>query len=366
VTVSTVQESSSKAELVLPGNIQAMTEAPILARADGYVKRRYVDIGDRVRAGQLVAEIEAPEIGQQVQQAKAALQQSQSALEQARANYRQGKTNEELARVTAQRWGNLLTKGVVSRQENDTYQAQYQAQVANSQALEKAIAAAQSNVAAAEANLARLTELEGYQQVRAPFAGVITVRNVDVGALITSGTTLLFRVAQTNPVRTYINVPQADAPSVHVGQQADLLIPDQPGKHYTGTVTRTSNSLDPASRTLLVEVQVKNPDGTLLPGTYCQVDLNMKRAQPPVLIPGDTLVIRGDGPQVAVVQPDQTVHFQKLVLGRDYGDRIEVISGVEKGQSVIANPSDAVREGVKVKPVPVTAKPAPKAAGGSH
>lgn len=363
VTVSPVRLSAARSELVLPGNIQAMTEAPILARADGYIKRRYVDIGDRVRAGQLVAEIDAPEIDQQVAQAKASLQQTQSALEQARANYRQGKTNEELARVTAGRWGNLLKKGVVSRQENDTYQAQYQAQLANTQALEKAIASAQSNVAAAEANLARLTELQGYKQVRAPFAGVITVRNVDVGALITSGSTLLFRVAQTNPLRTYINVPQADASSLHVGQAADLLVPDLPGKHFSGTVTRTSSSLDPSSRTLLAEVQVPNPDGTLLPGTYCQVDLNTKRATPPALIPGDALVVRSDGPQVAVVLSDQRIHFQKLVLGRDYGDRIEVISGVEEGQSVVANPSDAVHEGVKVKPVPATEKPAPKAAG---
>ena len=366
VTVMPVQAGAADSELVLPGNIQAFTEAPILARADGYVKKRFVDIGDRVKSGQVVAEIEAPELDQQVRQAKAALEQTQSAQEQAVANLRQGKTNEELARVTAQRWSNLAKKGVVSRQENDQYQAQYQAQLANSQALEKAIGVARSNVSAAEANLARLTELKSYKQVRAPFSGVITVRNVDLGALITAGSTLLFREAQTGVVRAYVNVPQSDAGSVHVGQAAQVVVSEIPGRTFSGTITRTSDSLDMASRTLLTEVQVPNPDGLLKPGTYVQVDLNNRRKTPPLLIPGDALVVRTEGPQVAVVGPDGRVHFQKIALGRDYGDRIEILSGLSAGQNVVINPGDTVRDGARVNPVPPPEKTQPKAVGGSH
>jgi len=365
-----VERSSPKSELVLPGSIQAVTEAPILARASGYIKRRLVDIGDRVAAGQLLAEIEAPELDQEVRQAKASLQQTQSALEQALANLEQGKTNQELARVTAVRWSNLALKGAVSRQENDQYQAQYKAQSANVQALEKAVAAARNNVAAAEANVARLTDMQGYKQVRAPFAGVITLRNVDVGALISAGNTMLFRIAQKNVLRTYVNVPQASAVSVRVGQTARLSIPDLPGRQFTGTVSRTASALDPSTRTLLTEVQVPNADGTLLPGMYAMVNLTAPRKDPPLLIPGDTLVVRSNGPQVAVVEGDHTIHFQPIVLGRDYGDRLEVLSGLDGGAEIVVNPSDFIREGSKVNPVLVAEKPAsksgPPAGRGSH
>src|SRR5712671_785939 len=214
VEVIEVGRSSRMSELQLPGNIQAVTEAPILARADGYIRRRMVDIGDRVQAGQPVAEIEAPELDQQIRQVKANLQQAQAALEQALASYEQGKSNLELARVTAQRWGNLAAQGVVSKQDNDQYQAQYQSQVAGVQALEKAIAAQRANVAATEANLARLDEMQSYRVVKAPFAGVVTLRNVDVGALVNGGSTLLYRVAQTGTLRAYVNVPQTNASSI--------------------------------------------------------------------------------------------------------------------------------------------------------
>jgi len=351
VNVVAVERSAGKSELVLPGSIQAVTEAPVLARSSGYVKRRYVDIGDRVSAGQLLAELEAPELIQMLRQAQAALEQTRSAVEQASANLQQSRTNERLAQVTAQRWANLLTKGVVSRQENDTYQAQYDSQKANTQALEKAVSAARSNVAAAEANVARLSELQGFSKVHAPFAGVITVRNVDTGVLVSEGNTLLFRIAQTNRLRTYLNLSQADAGSVRVGQVASLTIPDLPGRKFAGTVTRTANALDPATRTLLTEVQVSNPDGALMPGMYAEVDLTTPRKDPPLLIPGDTLVVRSDGPQVAVVSPDRSVHYQRIELGRDFGDRIEVVSGLQLGQQVVVNPGDSVQEGSKVNPV---------------
>jgi len=368
VTVVSVVQSPGKVSLVLPGSIQALTEAPVLARASGYIRKRYADIGDRVTAGQLLAEIEAPELDAQVKQAKSAAQQAQSALEQARANLQQGKTNQELARVTAQRWSNLEKKGVVSRQENDTYQTQYLAQSANVEALEKAVAAARDSVSGAQANVGRLSDLQGYKSVRAPFAGVITLRNVDVGALITESNTLLFRIAQTNVLRTYVNVPQADADAVRVGQTARITFPDVPGRQFTGTVTRTANALDPATRTLLTEVQVANGTGSLLPGMYAQVDLTTPRRDPPLVIPGDTLVVRPDGPQVATITAGHVIHFQRIELGRDYGDRIEVNSGLQAGQQIVVNPGDTVREGVKVNPVPLNEKPVKPTApsGGSR
>jgi RND family efflux transporter MFP subunit len=359
VNVQLVKRSSAKTTLVLPGNVQAIAEGPVLARASGYIKKRYVDIGDRVTEGQVVAEIEAPELGQQIKQAQATIDQANSTVQQAEAALEQGQSNANLSRVTADRWANLFRQGIVSRQDNDVYQAQYVAQQANVKALGKAVAAARSNVSAVEANLARLNQLLTYQTVRAPFAGVITLRNFDTGVLATEGSTLLFRIAQTDRLRTYLNVPQADADSVRVGQQATLTMPGQPGRKFNGTVARTANALDPATRTLLVEVQVPNPGALLMPGEYVQVDLAVPRKDPPLVVPGDTLVVRADGPQVAVVAPDGVVHFVKVQLGRDFGDRLEVLSGLEEGQQLAVNPSDLIREGVKVKPVLSPEKAAP-------
>jgi RND family efflux transporter MFP subunit len=367
VEVITVARSSGNEVLELPGNIQAVTEAPILARADGYVRSRMVDIGDRVRAGQILAEIEAPELDQQVRQAQASLEQVKAALEQARANQEQGRSNEELARVTAERWEKLTTKGAVSRQENDQYQAQYKAQVANLDALAKAVTAAQSNVGAAEANLARLQDMQGYRMVKAPFDGLITLRNVDVGALVNAGNTMLFRIAQTGTLRTYVDVPQANESSVHVGQPARLTVPNLPGRHFPGTVARTADSLDPSSRTMLVEVQVPNSDGTLLPGMYARVDLTGSRtgADPPgnhtgagpIIVPGDSLIVRASGTLVAVVDAQHVVHLQKVEIGRDYGDKLEVVNGLRDGDSIIADPGDSARDGSHVNPVPAPQPP---------
>jgi RND family efflux transporter MFP subunit len=351
VNFARVERSAARTELVLPGNIQAMAEAPILARATGYIRKRSVDIGDRVRAGEVVAEVEAPELDQQILQVTAALEQTRSAVQQAQAALEQGRANENLARVTAQRWENLQKRGVVSKQENDTYQAQYAAQQANVQALDKALAATRSNVTAAEANVARLNQVKTYQTVRAPFDGVITMRNVDTGALVNEGATLLFRIAQTASLRAYVNLPQSEAGSVRVGQHATLSVAELPGRKFEGKVTRTSNALDPATRTLLTEVQAANPGGVLMPGMFAQVDFSVPRQDPPLLIPGDTLVVRSDGPQVAVLGEDDVVHFTRVALGRDFGDRLEVLSGLKQDQRLVVNPSDAVREGAKVKPV---------------
>jgi RND family efflux transporter MFP subunit len=351
VTVVRVERTAAKSELVLPGSVQALTEAPVLARASGYLKQRYVDIGDHVTEGQVLGEIEAPELERQIQQAKSELDQANSAEQQAEAALKQGQTNEALARVTAERWQNLAGKGVVSKQENDTYQAQWAAQQANVEALGKAIAAARNNAGAAQANLDRLNTLKDYLTVRAPFAGTITLRNVDVGALITEGATLLFRVAQAGRLRTYVNVPQSEAASVRLGQQATITVAELPGLKFPGTVTRTSNALDPATRTLLTEVQLVNADARLAPGMYAQVDLAVVRSEPSLTVKGDTLVVRADGPQVAVVDAGGKVHYARIQLGRDYGDHLEVLGGLEEGQEVVVNPSDLVREGAKVKPV---------------
>jgi RND family efflux transporter MFP subunit len=198
--------------------------------------------------------------------------------------------------------------------------------------------------------------MKSYRVVTAPFDGVVTLRNVDTGALVNTGTTLLFRIAQTATLRMYVNVPQMHASAVHLGDSASLTVSNLPGRQFTGTVARTANSLDPASRTLLVEVHVPNASGVLLPGMYAQVELSSSRADPPLLIPSDALIVRADGAQVAVVQRDHRVHLKKVEVGRDYGDRVEVMSGLREGDSVIANPGDVVREGVAVDPVPVAGK----------
>src|SRR3954466_5442887 len=232
VVVMRVGRAQDQNVLKLPGTMQALTEAPILARADGYLKRRVADIGDRVSAGQVLAEIDAPELDQQIHQAEAAIEQAQAAVEQAQASLAQGKANRELARITADRMKQLVEKGISPQQEGDQYQAQLAAQDANVQALEKAILAQRSNLAAVKANLSRLQEVQGYRIVKAPFDGVVTVRNVDVGALVSTGTTLLYRVAQIGMLRTYVNVPQAYVTFVRVGQPAALTVSHFPGRTF--------------------------------------------------------------------------------------------------------------------------------------
>jgi RND family efflux transporter MFP subunit len=361
VDVIQVHRAAGISELDLPGNIQAITEAPILARTEGYLEKRFVDIGDRVQAGQPLATIAAPELDEQVRQIKAALQQSHDALDQASANLEQGRANRELARVTAERWSKVAGHGAVSKQENDQYQAQYQAQIAAVQSLEKAVAAQRSNVAQAEANLAHINEMQGYRSVKAPFAGVITLRNVDVGALVNTGNTLLFRIAQTNTLRTYVNVPQINANSIKTGQRARLRLTNLPGREFNGTVVRTSNALDAASRTLLTEIEVPNADGALLPGMYASVRLLEPPADPKaaaaILVPGDSLQVAADGTRIAVLRPDNTVHYQPVEVGRDYGDKLEIVSGLSDGDTIIPRPGDAVREGVKVESVAAAEKP---------
>jgi RND family efflux transporter MFP subunit len=350
VNVTVVRRSPGNSTLVLPGNIQAITEAPILARASGYIKQRYADIGDRVKQGQLLAEIDSPELGQQVAQARANVQQLTLAADSAQASLEQGRANEQLNKVTAERYTNLVERGAVSRQDADNFRLQYDAQRANVAALDKAFQAAKGSIAGATANLNRLLEVQSYTNVKAPFDGIVTLRNVDTGALVNEANTLLYRIAQTDRLRIYVNVAQSDSNVIRQGMSATVRIPDM-ARDFKGVVSRTSSSLDPNTRTMLVEVQVPNPDGLLLPGMYAQVNFETPRISPPLIIKGDALVIRTEGPRVAVITPQQTIHFQEVTLGRDLGDTVEILGGLEAGQQIVVNPGDSAVEGAKVKPM---------------
>lgn len=304
--------SSKDEELLLPGTTEALVDAPVLARADGFISRRLVDIGDHVKKGQLLAVIAAPEVDQQVVQARAQVSQSEAALKQAGANLQQGRANEALAQVTASRYDVLVRRGAVSRQDNDTQQATYQAQVANLEALNQAVSAATDNVSSARANLQRLLDLQSFERVTAPFDGIVTLRNTEVGALITNGSTLLFRISQVDRLRTYINVPQPNAPSVKVGQKAELISPEFGAKQVIGTVTRTAEALDSATRTLLTEVQVENAKRDLRAGMFVQVNLKNLRTNPPVLVPGDALITGTNGAQLAIIRDARPVPPQQV------------------------------------------------------
>lgn len=355
VGVTVVGSSSRDDGLQLPGNIQAITEAPVLARADGYLKERFVDIGDHVRAGQTLAVIEAPELDEQVSQAQATLAQARAAQGQAEANLQQGQSDLELSRVTAKRYANLVGNGSVSVQENDQYQAEYRSKMAAVKALEQALVVRRGAVTAAQADLARLENIRQYRIVVAPFAGIITLRNVDSGALVTHGSTMLFRIAQAGTLRIYVNAPQSYADSIHAGDAATITVSNLPNQQFSGTVARTADALDQVSRTLLIDVRVPNPKGVLMPGMYAQVKLSSSRQIAPLLIPSTALIVSSEGTRVAVVGSDNRVHLQPVVAGRDYGDQMEITSGLHAGDAVIASPSDVMYEGAEVAPFRVAA-----------
>lgn len=344
-----------KNEIVIPGNIQAFTDAPIYARASGYLKAWHADIGARVKTGQVLAEIDAPELDQMVRQATAALDQAKAALDQALANLQQGKVNEELARVTANRWNNLAGKGVVSRQENDQYKAQYDAAVANQQALDKAVAAARSNISSSEANLARLQELQSYKIVRAPFDGVITARNTDVGALINAGnggpSAELFHIASIAKLRVYANIPQIYSRSTLPGLKADLILSEFPGRHFHGTVVRTAEAMDAGTRTLLTEVDVDNASGELRPGAYAEVHLALPAGVPSLILPVGAVLFRSEGLRVGVIRDSNKVELVPVILGKDYGTEVEVVSGLSPNDLVVAEPPDSLASGATVRVV---------------
>jgi RND family efflux transporter MFP subunit len=355
VSVVHPKPGAVKNEVVLPGNIQAFTDAPIYARASGYLKQWNVDIGGHVKVGQVLAQIEAPELDQQVRQAKATIQQTQASLDQAIANQQQGKANEEMSLLTAQRWQNLVTKGAVSRQENDQYQAQYQAQVANLNALQQAISAARGNIAAAEANLARLQEMQNYETVKAPFDGILTARNVDVGALINAGNggaaQELFHLAATSKLRVYVSVPQADSRAATPGLAAYLTLAEFPGRKFMGSLVRTAGAIDSATRTLLTEVDVDNASGELRPGAYAEVHLMIPEGSRSLILPVGALMFRSEGLRVGVVRNGNRAELVPVILGKDYGTEVEVVTGIAETDAVISNPPDSLTTGATVQVV---------------
>jgi RND family efflux transporter MFP subunit len=354
VLVAHPRMGASENEVVLPGNMQAFIDSPVSARASGYLKKWYADIGERVKAGQTLAEIDAPELDQQVRQAEAAVEQSKAALDQALANLQQGKANAELARVTAQRWSNLVAKGVVSKQENDQYQAQYQAQAASVSALDKAVSASRSNIGSLEANLSRLRELQNYKTVRAPFDGVITARNTDIGALVNAGGGVaaqeLFHVAATSKLRVYLNVPQIYSRAAVPGISAELTLAEFPGRRFHGKLVRTAEAMDSGTRTLLTEVDVENPTGELKPGAYAEVHLNIPAGARAVIVPVGAILFRSEGVRLGVVR-DGKVNLVPVVMGKDFGTEVEVLSGISPNDLIIMNPADSLTDGAVVRAV---------------
>ena len=321
VNVVTAQRDSKPKELILPGTFQAFNQTTIFPRSNGYVESWKVDIGDYVQAGQLLAEIATPEVDQQLAQARA---------------------QEEIAKLTADRWRDLLVKKVVSKQEYDQNEKAYEA---------------------AKANLQQLEKIQGFQQILAPFAGKIAARNIDVGTLVTAGTgnsgTPLFSLVQSDVLRVYVFAPQENAPSIHEGLAAKIVLQEYPGQEFDGKVTRTAGALDPQTRTMQVEVQVPNQQGKLYAGMYGQVKFLLPDDNAPIVVPADAFVFRAQGPQVVTVTNDNRIHWQKISVGRDFGTQLEVLDGLKENTEVVMNPTDDLREGIKVQ-VKGAEKPKPE------
>ena len=334
VRVATIQSSGSTMTLTLPGTTLAFEAANIFARANGYIEKRQVDIGDHVKAGDLLAQITAPELDHQIAQNEATLRQDQATLKQTIAS-------RDLASVTNSRDGDLVKKGWVTAQQGDTDRLTLQAQDA-------AVAVAQANVAAQQALIRVLDQQKSYQRVVAPFDGTITQRNVDVGTLVQAGSTFMFTLMQSDVIRTQVYVPQDAAFGVSPGVEAVVRVPEMPDRTFPGRVTRLADALAPGTRTLLTEIDVPNVDGLLRPGVYCTVELHIPRKTPSLVVPADAIVFNGDGVQVAVVK-DGVAHFHKVTIARDLGTQVEVRDGVQPGDRVILRPMVNLAEGSKVQ-----------------
>jgi RND family efflux transporter MFP subunit len=327
-TVSVVQpkRSAPSQELVLPASVQAFVDAPIYARTNGYLKRWYVDIGGRVKAGQLLAEIDTPEVDQQ--------------LHQARADLRTAQANLNLSKITTDRYADLLKSDSVSKQDADNAAGDY--------------AAKGATVQSAQANVRRLEELQSFEKVYAPFDGVITARNTDIGALIDQGSASgarseLFHISQCDRLRVYVNVPQAYSQAAKPGMSADLILSEFPGRPFQGKLVRTANAIDPASRTLLVEISVNNPTGTLFTGSYAEVHLKLPSPASNLILPVNTLLFRAEGLRVATVEDGKKVELKPITLGHDFGSEVEVIAGLSGNENVIVNPPDSIVQGQSVR-----------------
>jgi len=325
VSVTQPKQSAPQQEIILPGNVQAYIEAPIYARTTGYLKRWYVDIGGRVKNGQLLAEIDTPELDQQLQQGRAE-------LATAKANY-------ELAQTTAARYEFLLKSDSVSKQDVDN--------AVGDEHAKKAM------VDSAADNVKRLEQLQSFEKVYAPFEGVLTARETDIGQLIVANSSAsaakeLFRVASINPLRVYVNVPQVDSPSAVPGVQAYLTMPQYPGRRFPGKIVRNAEAIEQASRTLLTEVDVANPTGEILPGAYAEVHLKLPAAKSTVIIPVTSLIFRSEGLRVAVIRQGRAMMLP-IALGRDFGTEVEVVSGLAGNEAVITNPPDSLVDGEEVR-----------------
>ena len=325
-TVSVVHPKAEppQEELVLPSSLQAYTESPIYARTNGYLKKWYHDIGSTVHQGELLADIETPEIDQELLQARAARDQSTAQL--------------EIAKSSAKRWENLQKMDAVAQQETDERNSSY--------------TQAQANLAAADANVRRLEQLESFKHIYAPFSGVVTKRSIDIGALINAGNNgpnqQLFNIARIDPIRVYVSVPENYAPSVRRGISSKIELASIAGKEFSGNVVRTADAIDPTSRTLLTEIDVPNPKGELLPGAYAQVHFDLKIQVPRWTVPVNALLFRAEGVRAAVVDNGGKVHLKPVAIGRDYGHDVEVLSGIEQSDAVILNPADSLEDGEKV------------------
>ena len=325
VTVITPSPSAPSEEVVLPGNMQAFVDAPIYARTSGYLKRWYFDIGAHVKQGQLLAEIESPEVDQQLAQAREDLKTTQADL--------------QLAQITATRYTDLFKTDSVAKQDVDNA-------VQNAAAREAAVKSSQANVA-------RLEQMVGFEKVYVPFTGVVTARETDIGQLVQSGSTQnheLFHVASVDRLRVFVDVPQVYSQQAKPGLNADLTLPELPGRRFPGTLVRTADSFDPATRTLLVELDVPNKDGKLFPGAYTEVHFKMKSQGTTLIIPSTSLIFRSQGLRVPVVRDGKTV-LVTVTTGRDFGNTVEVLTGLTAADKVIANPPDSLVEGEPVRVV---------------
>src|SRR3984957_18147093 len=323
VNVVTPKQTDGSGNTLLPGTLRGYVESPIFARATGYLLHWYVDIGAHVKQGQLLADLDTPEIDQELQQAKAQRDQINSSLGLAKSSY--------------DRWQQLRTRDAVSQQELDERQSTYTQDVAN--------------LAAADANVRRLNQLESFKRIVAPFDGVVTQRNVDVGDLIDAGSgtsRALFALAQSDPLRVYVQLPQAYAQNVSVGKQVVVTQAELPGQQFHGTIANISGAIDVPTRSLQIEVRLPNPDAKLRPGAYVQVAIPAV-AHSDIMVPGNTLLFRAEGPRIAVVDDNGVVHLRKVVIAQDLGQTLEIESGIEPTDKGMVNPSVSIAEGAHVQ-----------------
>jgi RND family efflux transporter MFP subunit len=353
VNVAPAKLASPKSSLELPGDMQALIESPIFPRVDGYLAKRNVDIGDLVKTGQVMAEIETPELDQQLLQARATLSNSRSALKELEANISLARANLALAETTFQRWKILQAKGAIARQDFDEKDADYQVKRATMDAAEARLVSARDMVAGNESNVRRLEQTKAFAHVTAPFDGIVTYRVMDVGTLLNAGNSganhEMFRVADLNTMRIFVNVPQTWVSAIHDGQMAELRVQELPGKVFSAKVAHSTHEVDTSSRSMLAVLRTPNPGHLLLPGMYAQVRFATSRPVSTLLIPGDALVNGTQGTRVATSGADGKVHFKSVRVGNDFGNEVEILEGLSPDDLVIMNPTDAVREGAEVE-----------------